>query len=132
MSLSKQSKPLDLMQELPNGASKSLQWEAIAAGVDFRALLSSKTRFIVGATAFFLAYYFALPVLSGYWPELMKTKVIGHFSLAYVFALSQFPMAWLVAAFYVRAASRFDREAAAILARHADPGASPLTKANSQ
>lgn len=93
-------------------------WEAIAAGKDFRALLRSKAQFIVAATAFFLIYYFALPVLSGYWPALMGRKVMGQFSLAYLFALSQFPMAWLVAALYLRAASRFDREAAAVLARH--------------
>lgn len=131
MSRSKQYTAPNLNQSQSSGVASSLQWEEIASGADFRLLLSSKTRFIVGATAFFLAYYFALPVLSGYWPDLMKTKVIGHFSLAYVFALSQFPMAWLVAALYVRAASRFDREAAAILARHAGPGATPLTKANS-
>ncbi|MCW5964481.1 MAG: DUF485 domain-containing protein [Bryobacterales bacterium] len=93
-------------------------WQRIADGDDFRSLLRAKTRFIVAGTAFFLIYYFALPVLTGYWPELMGQKVLGPFSLAYVFALTQFPMAWLLAAAYLRAAAKFDRDAAAILARH--------------
>jgi uncharacterized membrane protein (DUF485 family) len=103
----------------PPDTSRSLgPWDAIAAGADFQALLRAKTRFIVPATLFFLCYYFALPILSGYFPELMGRKVLGHFSLAYVFALSQFPMAWIVAALYLRAASRFDRDAAAVLNQH--------------
>lgn len=102
-----------------SGASPSPRpWDAIAAGSDFQALLRAKTRFIVTATLFFLAYYFALPILSGYLPDVMSRKVIGQFSLAYVFALSQFPMAWIVAALYLRAASRFDRDAAAVLNRY--------------
>ncbi len=93
-------------------------WQRIAAGEDFRALLRAKKRFIVAGTTFFLVYYFALPVLTGFWPELMGQKAMGHFSLAYVFALTQFPMAWLLAAAYLRAASKFDRDAAAVIARH--------------
>ena len=105
--------------EDPRSSSPSPnRWDRIAAGADFQALLRAKSRFIVAATVFFLAYYFALPILSGYFPGLMSRKVVGQFSLAYVFALSQFPMAWIVAALYLRASSRFDRDAAAVLARH--------------
>jgi uncharacterized membrane protein (DUF485 family) len=104
--------------ELPPAAAPTPPWDAMAAGEDFRQLLRNKTRFISLATAFFLVFYFALPVLSGYWPELMGRKAIGQFSLAYVFALAQFPMAWAVAALYLKAAARFDRDAAAVLGRH--------------
>lgn len=69
------------------------------------------------AGVFFLVYYFALPVLVGYAPELMSVRVWGPLNLAYVFALSQFAMAWIVAALYLRAASRWDRMAAEIAAR---------------
>ena len=75
-------------------------WNAIAAHPDFRRLLAAKVRFILPATAFFVIYYFALPVLVGWFPDLMKTK-IGGANLAYLFALSQFFMAWIVAGFYV-------------------------------
>ena len=90
-------------------------WDIVASNPEFKKLMAAKVRFIVPATIFFVAYYFALPVLVGYAPELMSTPVIGPVNLAYLFALSQFFMAWLVAYLYVRAANRFDRMAAAVL-----------------
>lgn len=83
-------------------------WDELARSPQFHALLREKRRFIVPATIFFLVYYFALPILVGYFPELMKRQVIGVVNIAYLFALSQFVMAWLLAWIYVRAAVRFD------------------------
>jgi uncharacterized membrane protein (DUF485 family) len=92
-------------------------WNRIAALAEFKALLAAKARFIVPATVIFIAYYFALPLLVGYAPGLMAKKVFGVVNVAYLFALSQFFMAWLVAVLYVRAASRFDAMARGVLAR---------------
>ena len=39
----------------------------------------------------------------------MSTKVIGNVNIAYLFALSQFFVAWIIAALYVKAANDFDR-----------------------
>lgn len=94
-----------------------IDWEALAASDRFRALLKAKRRFIVPAMIFFVVYYFALPVLVGYARPLMEKRVFGAVNLAYLFALSQFFMAWLIAWLYVRAAARFDKMAAEIL-RH--------------
>lgn len=90
-------------------------WNRIASTAEFRALVDARRRFIIPATAFFLVYYFALPILVGYAPELMKRRVVGVVNLAYLFALSQFFMAWIVAALYVRAAARWDRMSRDIL-----------------
>jgi uncharacterized membrane protein (DUF485 family) len=92
-----------------------VDWAGVAAGVGFKALVRSKLKFIVPATIFFIIYFFALPVLVGYAPGLMNTKVIGSINVAYLFALSQFFMAWVVALLYVRAASRHDRMAREIV-----------------
>jgi uncharacterized membrane protein (DUF485 family) len=92
-------------------------WDEVAAQEEFKALLASKRRFIVPATVFFVVYYFALPVLVGYAPRLMERRVLGPLNLAYLFALSQFFMAWVVAALYVRAAGRWDKMARCIIAR---------------
>jgi uncharacterized membrane protein (DUF485 family) len=89
-------------------------WNNIAARPDFKRLLGRKARFIVPASIFFILYYFALPALVGYAKPLMETRV-GPVNIAYLFALSQFVMAWVVAALYVRAANGFDRDAKAIL-----------------
>jgi len=100
----------------PTGLSHS-DYERIEQDPGFRALIAEKVRFILPATIFFLVYYFALPVLVGYFPGLMETKVIGDINLAYLFALSQFVMAWAVMYMYVRRAKVFDRMATAIVAK---------------
>ncbi len=76
---------------------------------EFRAMVKAKLRFIIPAVIFFVVYYFTLPVLVGYAPGLMSKKVFGVVNLAYIFALSQFFMAWIIAALYLRAASKFDK-----------------------
>ncbi len=102
------------MSEKPS----TVDWAALEAQPAFRALLARKARFIVGATLFFMSYYLALPVLVGYFPDLMKKQVLGKVNLAYLFALSQFVMAWTVAFLYVRKASRWDKEAADVIKGH--------------
>ena len=92
-------------------------WAAIERTPEFRALVRAKRAFIVPASLFFVVYYFALPALVGYWPELMSTRVAGRINLAYLFALSQFVMAWALMAAYVRRARAFDRMAAELVAR---------------
>jgi len=83
-------------------------WDRIADSKEFKDLMATKKMFIIPAFIFFVVYYFALPVLVGYAPQFMSTKV-GHLNLAYLFALSQFFVAWLIAGLYVKAANDFDR-----------------------
>jgi uncharacterized membrane protein (DUF485 family) len=96
--------------------AKETPWERIAAMDAFQALVAAKLRFIIPATIFFLLYYFALPLCVGYAPQFMETKLLGVINLAYLFALSQFFMAWILAALYLRAAGRFDAMAAEVVA----------------
>lgn len=93
-----------------------VHWEAIAGTSEFKTLLRDKVRFIVPATIVFVIYYFALPILVGFCPDLMKTKV-GPTNIAYLFALSQFFMAWIIAILYTRTAAKWDRQAADLLAK---------------
>jgi len=91
------------------------EWDRIAETQEFKDLMATKRTFIIPAFAFFLVYYFMLPVLVGYAPQFMATKVIGVVNLAYLFALSQFFMAWIIAWLYVRAANNFDNLAKDII-----------------
>jgi uncharacterized membrane protein (DUF485 family) len=94
---------------------RASKWEALASSPEFRRLITAKRNFIVPATIFFLVYYFALPLGNGLAPKLMNTKIIGNINLAYLFALSEFVMAWILAAIYIRRANRvFDPLAAAV------------------
>lgn len=97
-------------------------WEELAASSGFKELIRAKRRFILPATIFFVVYYFALPVLVGYARPLMETRVFGAVNLAYLFALSQFFVAWIIAALYVRAAGRFDQMAAEVIKRQPSQG----------
>ena len=101
---------------LADSSAHVVDWDRLATSARFRELLKAKQRFIVPAVVFFVIYYFALPVLVGYAQPLMTKRVIGPVNLAYLFALSQFFMAWLVAALYLRAAAKFDRMAADVIA----------------
>jgi uncharacterized membrane protein (DUF485 family) len=85
------------------------EWDRIAATQQFKDLMATKKIFIVPAFIFFVVYYFTLPILVGYAPAFMATKVIGNVNIAYIFALSQFFMAWIIAGLYVKAANDFDR-----------------------
>jgi uncharacterized membrane protein (DUF485 family) len=97
--------------------SEPHDWAAIERLPEFQDLVRAKRAFIVPATVFFLVYYFSLPALVGYWPDLMSTTVVGHINVAYLFALSQFVMAWALMAAYVRRARRYDRMAEALVQR---------------
>ena len=112
-------KEVEVVQPKQYQASQST-WDEIAESKAFQDLMATKKTFIVPAFIFFVVYYFALPVLVGYAPQFMSTKVIGEVNLAYLFALSQFFVAWIIAGLYVRAANNFDRLAKDILDKAED------------
>lgn len=99
------------------------EWEKLENDPSFQALTAEKTHFIVPATIFFIIYYFALPVSVGYFSDFMETKIIGSINLAYLFALSEFVMAWVLTGMYVSRARRWDEKAAAVVAKVKGGGA---------
>jgi len=111
---------VDVAKPAQEPAQPQSVWDRIAESKEFKDLMATKKTFIVPAFIFFLVYYFALPVLVGYAPQFMDTK-IGKVNLAYLFALSQFFVAWIIAGLYVKAANNFDRLAKDILDK-ADKG----------
>ena len=87
--------------------------EAVGKDPEMIELERRHQRFVWPTTAFFLIYYMALNVLAGTSPGLMGTKLFGEFTFGYLFALSQFVMAFVVAWVYSRwAATRMDPLAA--------------------
>lgn len=90
------------------------EWVALANEPEFQALARSRRRFVVPATIFFIVYYLALPFSVGFAPALMSRPVWGPLTLAYVFALSEFAVAWILLALYLMRARSFDVQAARI------------------
>src|SRR3954451_11713008 len=103
--------------EQPAGHDPAVDWQTIANDPAFQSLVRSKIGFIIPATIFFVVYYFLLPISVGWFPKLMTREVIGHINLAYVFAFSQFIMAWVLAAIYVKVAAGWDKRAASVLSQ---------------
>jgi uncharacterized membrane protein (DUF485 family) len=99
--------------EVPKPGEPDL-WDRVAAMDEFKLLLLAKVEFVVPAVITFVVYYFLLPISVGYFPQFMD-KRIGLVNLAYLFALSQFFVAWLIAYLYVRQARKFDDFGARII-----------------
>jgi uncharacterized membrane protein (DUF485 family) len=80
--------------------------EAVGKDPEMVELEARHRRFVWPATIFFLVYYLALNVLAGTSPDLMGNKLFGEFTFGYLFALSQFVMAFVVAWIYTSWAKR--------------------------
>jgi uncharacterized membrane protein (DUF485 family) len=106
------NKPAENILTKPSGQQP---WDRIAGSEEFKHLLKAKKLFMVPAFVFFFANYFGLAALVGYAPKLAATRAIGTVTVAYVYALSQFAVGWIVAGLYVIAAARFDAIAKDIL-----------------
>jgi uncharacterized membrane protein (DUF485 family) len=99
------------------------EWDRIAESREFKGLIAIKKIFIIPVFIVFLVHVFALAVLVGYFPKLASTRVIGTVNVAYLFALSQFVVGWVIAGLYLLAATRFDALTKDLLAQiHKRPG----------
>ena len=108
----------DAAQPPAHDGGEAVHWEGLEQTDEFRELVRRRLRFVLPATIFFLVYYFLLPLGNGLVPDLMKTKVVGQVNIAYLFALSEFVMAWVLAFLYIRKANGlFDALAAKVRAR---------------
>lgn len=87
---------------------RKLAYVQIAESKKFKELMKKKNSFIFPLTAFFLIFYFALPVLTSY-TDILEQTAIGDISWAWVFAFSQFAMTWTLVILYMRKATAFDR-----------------------
>ena len=96
--------------------SSNINWAAIDRDPRFQALHKRKTTFLWSLMAISTIYYFLLPIGAAYYPELFKIKVWGPMNVGILFALSEFVVAWTIAAVYARRANRdFDMMAAEIV-----------------
>lgn len=97
-------------------AAKPMDWVAIDKDPRFQELHTKKSSFLWTLMVISVVYYFLLPIGAGYFPALFKTKVWGPVNVGILFALSEFIVAWGIAFFYARVASRrFDPMAEEIL-----------------
>jgi uncharacterized membrane protein (DUF485 family) len=104
-------------------AGRAIDWAAIDADPRFQQLHRRKVGFLTLLMGFSIGYYFLLPAGAAWFPEVFRIKLVGELNVGILFALSEFIVAWAVAALYTRRANReFDRLAEEInneiMARH--------------
>lgn len=96
-------------------ADRTVDWAAIDADPKFQELHQKKKSFIWTLMIVSMIYYFLLPIGGGYFPGIFNVKVWGPVNVGILFALSQFLVAWIIAAIYAARANReFDRLATEI------------------
>jgi uncharacterized membrane protein (DUF485 family) len=96
----------DLPGKRPVAAAGETAAEAVGKDPELVELERRHNRFIWPVTVFFLVYYLSLNVLAGAARDFMGRKVFGEFTFGYLFALSEFLMAFIVAWAYSRYARR--------------------------
>lgn len=91
-------------------AAHAYNWSEIALNPKYLELKRKKRVFLFGWWMASSIFYFLLPILSGYFPDLFRIKLIGVINFGYLFILSQFVVAFFVAIYYTKVANNvFDR-----------------------
>jgi uncharacterized membrane protein (DUF485 family) len=89
-------------------APAALDWSRIEADPRFQQLHREKSAFLWSLMGFSVLYYFALPIGAAYFTDIFKIKAWGVINVGYLFALSEFVVAWLIAYIYARKARDYD------------------------
>jgi uncharacterized membrane protein (DUF485 family) len=95
-------------------ADQQLDYSKVTQSDSFRHLIAKKRKFIFTASAFFLIFYFTLPILTSYF-TILNQNAIGPITWAWVFAFAQFVMTWVLTGLYSKKANQFDTLSAQII-----------------
>ena len=92
---------------------------------DLEELARRRRRFVVPVLLGALGTYALVLLAFAYWPTLVRQHVIGAFNVAYLLAVSQFVMTFLVGVVYSRWATRVYDPLAARIRAELDAGIKP-------
>ncbi|MFS0671704.1 DUF485 domain-containing protein [Ornithinibacillus sp. 179-J 7C1 HS] len=101
--------------------NSSIDYEKVASSPQFKQFMQNKKKFILPLTIFFLVFYFLLPISTSY-GTFLNTPAIGDITWAWIFAVAQFVMTWVICTIYVKKATSFDKEANEIIANQIKKG----------
>lgn len=94
----------------------NIHWEAVEADARFQKLHRDKTRFLTRMMLIALTFFFFLPISTAYFQHILNIKIWDSINIGLLFALSQFVVAWLIAAIYAKRANHdFDKQAQVLL-----------------
>lgn len=96
-----------------------IQWDVVEADPRFKSLHRDKNKFLLRMMLFAMVYFFLLPISTAYFQDDLKVKIWGVVNIGLLFALSQFVVAWSVAAIYTKRANAEFDDRVSILANDA-------------
>jgi uncharacterized membrane protein (DUF485 family) len=104
---------------------QQIDWEAVERSPEFQELVARRRRFVIPATAFFLAWYLGFIALCGYAPDFMAESVYEGLTAGYVLALTQFVMVFTLGIMYLRRSAKVYDPLAARVREIAERAAQP-------
>ncbi|KXH81905.1 DUF485 domain-containing protein [Sporosarcina sp. HYO08] len=84
---------------------------------EFAKLIKEKKAFLLPTTIFFLSFYFLLPILAAY-TDVLKGDAFFGLTWAWVYALLQFAVVWILGLVYMKTAAKYDITVKEILTKH--------------
>ena len=82
-------------------------WAALAKMPKFVELHSKKKAFLLTLWCLGSVIFYALPICAGYFPEIMKVKILGRLNISYFFCLFEFAMTWAIAIIYTQKSNTY-------------------------
>jgi uncharacterized membrane protein (DUF485 family) len=86
--------------------SGDTDWSAIEDSSEFRELIHRRRAFLVPATIAFLGVFFVYLILASFAPGVMGTQIVDGLPLAWLAAMTQVLLTWIVAWAYLRQSDR--------------------------
>lgn len=97
-----------------------VDYAAIDRMESFNRFVKKKNTFLFSVAASFLTFYILLPILA--FTSVLQQKAIGNITWVWIYALALFIMTISLCTLYVKMASKFDKEAAAVIAEYEKDG----------
>lgn len=79
-----------------------IDWAALARMPKFVELHTKRRAFLLTLWCFGSLCFYLLPICAGYFPELMRTRLLGRLNVGYFLCLLEFGVIWGIALYYTR------------------------------
>lgn len=108
--------------KMANGkqAAKKIDYAMIDQMESFNTFVKKKNTFLFSVAAAFLTFYIFLPILA--FTSVLQQQAIGSITWVWIYSLALFIMTVVLCTLYVKMASKFDKEAAAVIAEYEKAG----------
>ncbi|MDQ7979053.1 DUF485 domain-containing protein [Paraburkholderia sp. SARCC-3016] len=103
-------------------AQSDTDWEAILASERFKRLARQRRNTIVVLGVLAAIYYFSIPALIAWGPDVFRIKLAAGLNVGTVFAVSQYPFGGLIVYVFMRRTAALDRTAAGLARQQPEAG----------